>query len=58
MIGHDLAPALAALEPDAPLRALRAMADPVWSVAVHDDAILDDLDTPEDLARMRAKMRS
>jgi CTP:molybdopterin cytidylyltransferase MocA len=58
VIGHDLAPALAALEPDAPLRALRAMADPVWSVAVLDDAILDDLDTPEDLARMRAKMRS
>jgi CTP:molybdopterin cytidylyltransferase MocA len=44
------------LGPDAPLRQLRQAADPLATVLVMDDAILDDLDTPGDLARLRSKM--
>jgi molybdenum cofactor cytidylyltransferase len=58
VIGRDLAREIAELAPGAPLSALRERAAPMWSVAVDSDAILDDLDTPADLARLRAKMRS
>lgn len=59
--GHPvlLGPALAALarelDPDAPLRLLRGRASPLASIPVDDPAILDDLDTPEDLERLRGR---
>ena len=39
-----------------PLRNLRALADPLLEVSVDSPEILDDLDTPEDLARLRARL--
>jgi len=55
VIGRDLPAILGELPEDAPLRALRRRADPVFSVSVASRAILDDLDTPADLARLRAR---
>jgi len=53
VIGRDLLAELDAREPDRPLRDLRAGADPLLGVEVASRAILDDLDRPEDLARLR-----
>jgi hypothetical protein len=33
----------------------RTAADPLWTLPVASAAILDDLDTPADLARLRAR---
>lgn len=56
VLGRDLAAALARMGPDEPLRDLRADAEPLWTIAVDDRAIYDDLDTPDDLARLRARL--
>jgi CTP:molybdopterin cytidylyltransferase MocA len=58
VVGRELVSGLDALPLEAPLRELRARAEPVFSVSVESRAILDDLDTPEDLARLRARARN
>ena len=56
LLGADLAADARALGPDRPLRALRERASPLTSVACDEPAILDDLDRPSDLARLRARL--
>ena len=56
LLGAGLACRLAALDADRPLRDLRAGADPLWMVATNDPAVLDDLDTPDDLSALRLDM--
>jgi molybdenum cofactor cytidylyltransferase len=58
LIGRALAAELAELGPDRPLRALRARAEPLVGLALEAAEILDDLDTPEDLAGLRARLAS
>ncbi len=58
ILGRELAAKLPAAEPWAPLRLLRTLADPLWGLRVIDPAILDDLDTPADLARLRLRLSS
>ncbi|QDU85118.1 Nicotine blue oxidoreductase [Planctomycetes bacterium Pla163] len=53
VIGRELARDALALDPDAPLRELRDQAAPLAGVDVDDPTILEDLDTPDDLARLR-----
>lgn len=55
IVGRGL---LARLEPGKELRSLRAHAKPLQSLVVSDAAILDDLDTPADLARLRERLDS
>lgn len=52
VLGRALAAEAAALGADEPLRALRERADPLGALAVEDLSVLDDLDTPADLARL------
>jgi len=56
VLGRDLARAVAFLEPDAPLRALRERASPLLSLDVPGLEVLDDLDLPADLERLRARL--
>ena len=58
VVGRELLAGLASLEGSSTLRDLRAQARPLLSVDVSDSAVLDDLDTPADLAGMRARFRS
>lgn len=55
VVGRELLRELAALPADAPLSELRARAEPLRGVEVRSRAILDDLDTPEDLERLRGR---
>lgn len=55
VLGRALAAEAAALAADTPLRALRERADPLGSLAVEDLSVLDDLDTPADLARLQLR---
>jgi CTP:molybdopterin cytidylyltransferase MocA len=55
VVGRALLADLKGFPPGAPLVALRAGADPLWALPVECEAILDDLDTPADLARLRAR---
>jgi CTP:molybdopterin cytidylyltransferase MocA len=55
VVGRDLLRDLGALGPDVPLRTLREAADPLFSAMVDTPAILDDLDSPEDFSRLRAR---
>ena len=57
LIGWGLAQAALDLALDAPLRNIRPLADPLMAVEVHDPAILEDLDTPADLAQLRRGSR-
>jgi len=57
VLGRELLAEFARLPRDTSLRALRVRADPLWSTPVADAAILDDLDTPEDLERLQARAR-
>jgi CTP:molybdopterin cytidylyltransferase MocA len=50
VLGRELLAALKEFPPDRPLRHLRALADPLLAVEVDSACILDDLDTPADLA--------
>ena len=58
VVGRSLLEELAEFEPGTPLSALRVHADPLLSIDVDADEVLDDLDTPEDLARLRARTRT
>lgn len=53
ILGRELAAELPHSDPDRPLRDWRARAEPLWSVPVSSLAVLDDLDRPEDLRRLR-----
>lgn len=55
VLGRALLEDLQDFPPDAPLSLLRARAAPLLAQAVASRAILDDLDTPADLARLRAR---
>ncbi|MAF66808.1 MAG: hypothetical protein CMJ84_14265 [Planctomycetes bacterium] len=55
VLGHLLAAELTELDPDTPLRALRDRAEPLLEVAVEAREVLDDLDRPADLARLRLR---
>jgi CTP:molybdopterin cytidylyltransferase MocA len=55
-IGAALAAEVLDMDPESPLRELRARADPLLEVSVDSSEILDDLDTPEDLSRLRASL--
>jgi CTP:molybdopterin cytidylyltransferase MocA len=55
VVGRALLGELATSSPARPLYALRSRADPIWSIRVFAGEILDDLDTPADLARLRAR---
>ncbi len=56
VIGRELLAELDGLAPGASLRELRRLALPRWWIAVLDAAILDDLDTPDDLKRLRGRL--
>ncbi len=53
VLGRDLLRELGAVDPGTPLRALRSHGKPVFTVEVGSSEILDDLDTPADLERLR-----
>ncbi len=55
IVGRGLAADLKAFPPQEPLHALRARAAPLLALAVESASILDDLDTPADLARLRER---
>ena len=55
ILGRNLLAELLEAAPDMPLKNFRARASPLLALAVDSKAILDDLDTPEDLARLRAR---
>lgn len=56
VVGRALAAETEALSgSDPPLRALRDRAEPLLALEVADRAVLDDLDTPADLERLRAR---
>jgi molybdenum cofactor cytidylyltransferase len=57
VVGRALLEEISGLDPDEPLSSLRKRAEPLAAIEVLSDAILDDLDTPEDLERMRARFR-
>ena len=57
ILGAKLAAQACGLGADAPLRLLRARATPTATVETTDPAILDDLDTPADLRRLRSRLR-
>ncbi len=54
LIGSALAERLARFPADRPLSELRAYADPLFSLECEAHEILEDLDTPSDLANLRA----
>ena len=54
--GRELLSAWHPASPAAPLRELRELAAPLLAADVDDEGILDDLDTPEDLARLRDRL--
>jgi len=56
LFGGSLAARVLELDPASPLRSLRALADPLLDVPVDSPEILDDLDTPEDLLRLRGRL--
>lgn len=55
ILGRELLLELKGFPPDRPLSALRALAEPLLALEVESAAILDDLDSPADLARLRAR---
>ncbi len=55
VVGRALLAKLEQLAPSQSLRDLRALARPLLAVVTSSRAILDDLDTPEDLSRLRIR---
>jgi CTP:molybdopterin cytidylyltransferase MocA len=58
LLGRGLAARVAETGSQAPLRALRALADPLLAVEVTAREILDDLDHPEHLRELRTRPRA
>ena len=58
VLGAELLARGASLAPDTPLRTLREQAEPLLGVPVSGREILEDLDTPSDLERIRRRSRS
>ncbi len=58
LLGRDLVAGVHGLSVEAPLRLLRQQAAPLAAVAVDDQAVLDDLDTPADLERLRRRVQA
>lgn len=58
VLGPELAAALGSMGGDEPLRHLRDRAEPRWTLLVDDPAVLDDLDEPRDLERLRERLRA
>jgi CTP:molybdopterin cytidylyltransferase MocA len=56
ILGRELAGTLKRFPVEQPLSALRARAEPLLALEVESAAILDDLDSPADLARLRARL--
>ena len=56
LIGRELAARLLEWPPDAPLKHLRAEAEPLWALAVSALEILDDVDREADLRRLRERL--
>jgi CTP:molybdopterin cytidylyltransferase MocA len=56
LIGRELLAELADFAPDRPLKELRARASPCWLLPVADQAVLDDLDSPDDAERLRRRL--
>jgi len=57
VVGRNLLAELDLLPADAPLRELRALAEPLLAIDVDSERVLDDLDTPADLERLRNLFR-
>ncbi len=55
IVGRELAERVATLGAERPLYELRAQAEPLLALEVEDLSVLDDLDTPQDLERLRSK---
>jgi CTP:molybdopterin cytidylyltransferase MocA len=55
LIGRALAAELLPLDPDTPLRHIRTLADPLLQLPIDAPEILDNLDTPEDLAALQRR---
>ncbi|MDP6539656.1 MAG: NTP transferase domain-containing protein [Planctomycetota bacterium] len=55
VVGRELVAGLAASPPDTPLRDVRGRADPLLAVPVRAREVLDDLDRPADLDRLRER---
>jgi CTP:molybdopterin cytidylyltransferase MocA len=55
VVGRDLLAEVGSVPPDTPLRALRGRAGPLFSVDVEAREVLDDLDRPADLERLRIR---
>ena len=53
LLGRELAARLEDLGADTPLRVLRDQASPLWCAECTEESILDDLDNPLDLKRIR-----
>jgi CTP:molybdopterin cytidylyltransferase MocA len=58
VLGRALLEELKGFPPDRPLHALRASAEPLLGLAVASERILEDLDTPADLARLAPDART
>jgi molybdenum cofactor cytidylyltransferase len=56
VVGRELAAGVETLAPDTPLRELRDLAEPRWAVEVASPEVLDDLDDPGDLERLRRRL--
>jgi molybdenum cofactor cytidylyltransferase len=56
VVGRALLVEWKGFPPDRPLHELRARAEPILALEVDSAAILDDLDDPSDLARLRARL--
>ncbi len=56
IVGRALLERLEGFSPDRPLRELRALASPLLALEVASASVLDDLDDPEDLARLRERL--
>lgn len=55
VLGRSLAAGLGAMPPQAPLREVRELASPLLGLSVSNREILDNLDTPEALVRLRQR---
>ena len=55
VLGRGFLRGLEGIDPETPLKDLRQRGKPVFAVEVADPAVLDDLDTPEDLDRLRLR---